>query len=83
MTLTTLSESRHLVTATATVTPLPTYSARLVETKSKESRRTVSLPTVVVRALKSQKVKQAEARIAAGKEWHASDFVFTTRIGRH
>jgi len=54
----------------------------LVETKSKESRRTLTLPAIVVRALKAHKRRQAEARLAAGETWQVSDFVFTTRVGR-
>src|SRR5262249_19199971 len=54
----------------------------LVDTKSRESRRTLALPAFVVRKLQSHKVYQAERRLAAGKDWQQSDFIFTTRTDR-
>jgi len=54
----------------------------LVDLKSRESHRTLTLPAIVVRALERHKVAQAERRLAAGSEWQKSDFVFTTRLGR-
>lgn len=54
----------------------------LVDTKSRESQRTVSLPLFLLRSLEQHKVQQAERRLAAGAEWQRSDFVFTTRVGR-
>jgi integrase len=54
----------------------------LVEVKSRESQRTLTLPAVVVRMLERHKVSQAERRLAAGADWQKGDYVFTTRIGR-
>lgn len=54
----------------------------LVDVKSRESNRTLALPAVVVRMLTAHKAAQAARRLAAGKEWQKSDFVFTTGVGR-
>jgi integrase len=56
-------------------------SLQLVEPKSMRSRRTITLPTVAVTALKAQRVRQLEARLAAGEDWQDQRFVFTTAIG--
>lgn len=49
--------------------------------KTERSRRTIVLPEVVARALEVQRKRQLEARLAAGKTWQDSGFVFTTWIG--
>jgi integrase len=54
----------------------------LVEVKSRESHRTLTLPVVVVRRLERHKAAQAARRLAAGERWQKSDFVFTTGAGR-
>lgn len=54
----------------------------LADLKSKESRRTMPIPAVVLQALERHRITQAERRLLAGPEWQRSDFVFTTRIGR-
>ncbi len=54
----------------------------LTDLKSRESRRTLTLPAVVVRSLERHKARQAERRLAAGVDWKRSDFLFTTRVGR-
>ncbi len=54
---------------------------RLTEPKSRESRRTVFLPPVVVEALRQHRVRQLEERLASGGEWQDSGFVFTTFKG--
>jgi integrase len=51
------------------------------DTKTKKSRRTLRLPRRCVEALRTQQEWQAAARRAAGKKWHASDLVFTSRVG--
>ena len=56
-------------------------TAQLVEPKSPRSRRTIGLPAVTVSALRSHRVRQKEARLAAGKNWREHGFVFTTPIG--
>jgi integrase len=56
-------------------------SLHLVEPKSARSRRTIALPTVAVKALKSHRVRQLEARLAAGEDWKDRGFVFTSSIG--
>ncbi len=54
---------------------------RLVDLKTRRSRRTVALPQLVVKALKSHRVRQIEERLAAGDAWQEFGFVFTTTIG--
>jgi integrase len=54
----------------------------LVELKTRESRRTMTLPALVARALERHKTRQAARRLAAGAVWQRSDFVFTTGTGR-
>ena len=56
---------------------------QLLPLKTKTSRRTISLPDMVVAALRRQRVRQAEYRLAAGPEWQgaADNLVFTTRHG--
>jgi integrase len=54
----------------------------LVDTKSRESHRTLVLPAVVVRRLERHKIAQAARRLKAGATWQYSDFVFTTGTGR-
>jgi integrase len=54
----------------------------LVDTKSRESHRTIAVPALVIRSLEQHKKAQAERQLAAGGAWQKSDFVFTTRVGR-
>ncbi len=56
-------------------------SVHVVEPKSSRSRRTIALPATAVRALKTHRVRQLEMRMAAGKRWQDSGFVFTTPNG--
>jgi integrase len=49
--------------------------------KTKRSRRTVPLPSLAMRELKSWKVRQAEDHLAAGPAWQDGGFVFTTERG--
>lgn len=56
---------------------------RMVEgpPKTKASRRTFTLPTRAVEALRTQKAQQAEERLAAGQAWVDEGYVFATRAG--
>ena len=55
----------------------------LVPTKTQKSRRTISLPTRAVEALRRQRIRQAEARLAAGTAWQDGDgLCFTDSVGR-
>jgi integrase len=51
------------------------------DTKTKKSRRTLTLPTQAVAVLKMHKAKQAAERLAAGQLWQDTGLVFTTTIG--
>jgi integrase len=56
-------------------------SVQVTEPKSARSRRAIALPTVVIAALKSHRVRQLEARLVAGGRWQETGFVFTSSIG--
>jgi integrase len=51
------------------------------EPKTYRSRRTVSLPGPLVDALRAQRSRQNQERLAAGSMWKGSDCVFTTESG--
>jgi integrase len=54
----------------------------LAEPKSARSRRTILLPPVAAAALRGQRARQAQERIAAGPRWaDATGLVFTTADG--
>jgi integrase len=54
---------------------------QLVALKTTKSRRTLALPAVASEALRRQKTRQAEAKLAAGPAWHDAGLVFTTALG--
>jgi integrase len=56
-------------------------SLQVVELKSARSRRSIALPGVAVAALRAHRVRQLEARLAAGARWQERGFVFTSGIG--
>jgi hypothetical protein len=51
------------------------------DTKTRKSRRTLTLASLCVDALRVQRVQQAKDRLAAGERWTESGLVFTTRLG--
>lgn len=54
---------------------------RLVEPKTRQSRRTIALPLVVIDALQHHKARQSQDRLLAGTRWHETGLVFTSTIG--
>ena len=56
-------------------------SVQITELKSARSRRTLVLPAVTTTALRAHRVRQLEARLAAGGRWQDRGFVFTSRVG--
>ncbi len=54
---------------------------KLVELKTRRSRRTLALPSVAVEALRAQRARQNETRLALGTDWQGSGRVFTTATG--
>jgi len=54
---------------------------QLVEPKTSRSRRQISLPQVVVAALREHKLRQLRERHIAGTRWQEWGLVFTTTIG--
>ena len=51
------------------------------DTKTTKSRRTLGLPQMTVDALRVNKKRQMEERLAAGSEWSEQNLVFSTRAG--
>ncbi len=51
------------------------------DTKTPKSRRTLALPTLCVQALREQRVRQAEDRLAAGPLWQDHGLVFASTVG--
>ena len=56
-------------------------TVQITEPKSSRSRRTIALPAVAVSALRAHRVRQLEARLAAGSKWRDGGFVFPNSIG--
>ena len=52
-----------------------------VEPKSEQSRRTLALPTLAIRALHTHRARQLQERLIAGKKWQEHQLVFATTIG--
>lgn len=60
----------------------PKSSLQATETKTDGSRRTIALPDSVVRALRLQRARQAQQRLAAGLSWDSRhDLIFTNQTG--
>jgi integrase len=59
----------------------PDGSLGLTRTKTERSRRVVPMPPSVVTALERQRDRQANERQLLGRDWQASDLVFTTALG--
>lgn len=55
--------------------------AKLVEPKTKLSRRSLVLPGSIVIALREHRRRQLEERLLAGRRWVESGLVFTSTIG--
>jgi len=56
---------------------------QLVEPKSRQSRRTITLPQMAVTALRAHRTRQLEERMLAGREWVDTGMVFTTTSGNY
>ena len=53
----------------------------LVETKTRRARRSIILPVGAAEALRRQRGRQAEERLAAGSSWTETDFVLKSTDG--
>lgn len=53
-----------------------------VEPKSRQSRRTIELPALAGEALRRQRSRQAEERLAVGPAWVEQGLIFTTIVGK-
>ena len=51
---------------------------RLVEPKTRQSRRTIAMPGVVIDALQHHKARQTQERLVAGRRWHNTGLVTST-----
>ncbi|GIH29731.1 hypothetical protein Aph01nite_80410 [Acrocarpospora phusangensis] len=51
------------------------------DTKTKQSRRTLEIPTLAADALRRHHTRQAKRRLKAGKAWQDHNMVFATRVG--
>jgi integrase len=58
-----------------------TGGLQLAEPKSDRARRTIAMPGLVAKALRTHRARQLTTRLAAGSRWQDSGFVFTTSIG--
>ena len=56
-------------------------SVRFAEPKTTRSRRTITIPELLVAALRTHRQRQFEERLAAGARWRDSGLVFTTTVG--
>ena len=54
---------------------------RFVDPKTKHSRRTITLPSVSIHALRDHRRWQAAQRLAAGPAWEDDDLVFPSATG--
>jgi len=54
---------------------------QFTELKSSRSRRTIALPAVAITALRTHRIRQLEARLAAGGRWKDDGLVFTSSVG--
>jgi integrase len=64
-----------------TLTRSPGGAWQLTPPKTKASRRILPLPEQAVDALRRQRVRQAQERLAAGPEWRDHDLAFTSGAG--
>jgi integrase len=69
------------LTVRRTVGRVPKIGLVFGERKSRRSRRTLTLPGVVIDALKAQRTRQLQLQMAAGPDWQDHSLVFTTPIG--
>jgi integrase len=51
------------------------------DTKTSKSRRAINIPAPMAGALKTHRAQQAKERLAIGKAWQNTGFIFTTSIG--
>lgn len=54
---------------------------QFVEPKSDRSRRTITMPTIALQALKAHRARQREERMKAGRQWREQRLVFATPVG--
>lgn len=50
--------------------------------KTAKSLRTLTMPSMLVTALRQHRIRQLEERLIAGEAWHEQDLIFTNTIGR-
>ena len=60
---------------------LQRVTRELAEPKTSRSRRSVPLPRLVIDALREHRIRQLQARLAAGPGWNEQDYVFAAGNG--
>ncbi len=60
---------------------VPGYGLRISEPKTAKSRRCLHLTTLAIEALKRHRIRQYEARLAAGPAWIEQGWVFCNAVG--
>ena len=56
-------------------------TVQFAEPKTKRSRRTITIPRIVIDALRTHQARQLEERLTAGARWCESGLVFVSSIG--
>jgi integrase len=65
-----------------TIARLPRKGFTVSEPKSAKSRRKIHLTRLAVEALKRHRIRQSEARLAAGPAWSEQGWVFCNAVGK-
>jgi integrase len=65
-----------------TIARLPGKGFTVSEPKSAKSRRKIHLTRLAVEALKRHRIRQSEARLAAGPAWSEQGWVFCNAVGK-
>jgi integrase len=62
---------------------LPRDTPKLVEPKTRQSRRTLALPPALVAQLRAHRIRQKEERLLAGQRWQGDEWglVFANTLG--
>lgn len=60
---------------------IPGEGLQVLDTKTRKSKRDLTVPHFIVRALRAHRIRQTEERLLAGRRWRDSGLVFTTLVG--
>ena len=76
-----MDADRGTISINRTIGRLPKVGLITGPPKSRNSRRTLKLPSIVAVAHQRHRTRQLEMRLAAGKAWQEGAWVFTSPIG--